>query len=144
MYAINEKLALRHAQGNPVRASLIGAGQMGTDILAQADQMKGFVLPVVVDLSFERLRAAFAIAAYSRTVVYTDDRGEAEDAVRDGATVATTDSPARHSGRQHAAVKTPPESTCARAHAQTEHTFPPHWTQTCAATTATAGRAASA
>jgi len=91
MYAINEKLLERHEKGNPVRAALIGAGQMGTDIIAQAEQMKGFVLPIVVDLSFERLRKAFATAEYRRQVVYTDSFDEAQKAAAGGKTAATTD-----------------------------------------------------
>ena len=35
MIGLNEELAARHAQGKPVKIGLIGAGQMGVDVVAQ-------------------------------------------------------------------------------------------------------------
>ena len=55
MYAINEKLARLEQTGTPIRASLIGVGQMGQEILCQSILMKGFRIPVVVDLSVNRV-----------------------------------------------------------------------------------------
>ena len=35
MYEIDRKLETLHQQGTPIHAALIGAGQMGKDIIAQ-------------------------------------------------------------------------------------------------------------
>ena len=39
--SLAEALAIRHAEGRPVRVGLIGAGQMGTDIIVQTALMSG-------------------------------------------------------------------------------------------------------
>ena len=41
MIGLHLELEEREAQGNPVRIGLVGAGQMGTDVVAQVTMMKG-------------------------------------------------------------------------------------------------------
>jgi len=38
---INSELAKRQKAGRPVKVGLIGAGQMGVDVVAQVTRMKG-------------------------------------------------------------------------------------------------------
>ncbi len=53
MYEIDSKLVKLHESGNPIKVGLIGAGQMGTDIIAQVECMVGMEIVVVVDLKTE-------------------------------------------------------------------------------------------
>jgi predicted homoserine dehydrogenase-like protein len=62
MNAINEKLLDLEAKGTPVAFALIGAGQMGQEILCQVQLMKGVRIPVVVDVTFERAELACHMA----------------------------------------------------------------------------------
>ena len=41
MYEIDTRLREREAAGEPIRVGLIGAGQMGTEIVAQIGEMVG-------------------------------------------------------------------------------------------------------
>jgi predicted homoserine dehydrogenase-like protein len=62
MNAINERLLDLEAKGTPVTIGLIGAGQMGQEILCQVQLMKGVRIPVVVDVTFERAELACQMA----------------------------------------------------------------------------------
>jgi predicted homoserine dehydrogenase-like protein len=62
MNAINERLLVLETQGRPVSIGLIGAGQMGQEILCQVQLMKGVRIPVVVDVTFERAELACRMA----------------------------------------------------------------------------------
>jgi len=66
MHEIDAKLLERSKMGKPVMVSLIGCGQMGTDIIAQIDQMKGIQIPVIVDLSIEIALKALETAECKR------------------------------------------------------------------------------
>jgi predicted homoserine dehydrogenase-like protein len=57
-------LALREAQGRPIRVGLIGAGKFGTMILAQLRLMDGVRLCVLADLDPARAQAAAASAGW--------------------------------------------------------------------------------
>ena len=92
MHAINEKLAERHAQGTPVVVGLIGAGQMGQEILCQVQLMKGITIPIVVDVTFERAQLACQMARIDPArVVSTNDANQAREAIQTGRWVAATD-----------------------------------------------------
>jgi predicted homoserine dehydrogenase-like protein len=60
--SIAEALALRHAQGRPVRVGLIGAGQMGTDIIVQTSLMSGIEVVAAADALTDNVFAARKIA----------------------------------------------------------------------------------
>lgn len=91
MYEIDGKLADRERQGRPVMVAIIGAGQMGTEIITQIGEMRGMEVAVVVDLSHERATAGFSSSKKKARVISTDDLAEAERAAATGARVATTD-----------------------------------------------------
>lgn len=90
MYEIDSKLALLEEKGTPIQVSLIGAGQMGKDIVAQVSKMVGMDIPVVVDLDTKTAIDAFAQAGYISDIVETNDVEEAEAALAQGKRVATT------------------------------------------------------
>jgi len=48
------ELAECQAQGKPVRVGLIGAGQMGTDVVATAKMMKDIQVVITADIDIER------------------------------------------------------------------------------------------
>jgi predicted homoserine dehydrogenase-like protein len=61
MYEIDTKLTELQKQGKPIQIGLIGAGQMGTDIVAQAECMVGMEIAVVVDLKTETAVRAYEL-----------------------------------------------------------------------------------
>jgi predicted homoserine dehydrogenase-like protein len=91
MYEIDRKLLERHAQGRPVAVAVVGAGQMGTEIICQVGEMKGMEVLVVVDLTLDRAAQAYQHSKHRGEVRRTDSLAEAEAAVRAGVRVATTD-----------------------------------------------------
>ena len=92
MNAINERLLELEAKGTPVVIGLIGAGQMGQEILCQAQLMKGVRIPVVVDVTFERAEMACCMANVDPArLVRTNDPEAASRAVERGCIVVTTD-----------------------------------------------------
>jgi predicted homoserine dehydrogenase-like protein len=60
--SLAEALEQRHRDGRPVRIGLIGAGQMGTDILVQVAQMRGLEVVAAADTVPDIVLAACAIA----------------------------------------------------------------------------------
>lgn len=91
MYEIDTRLKERQKSGKPVQVSLIGCGQMGTDILAQIGQMEGMEIPVVVELDTSIALKALETAECQREYVITDRMDEAIRAVNAGKMVITTD-----------------------------------------------------
>lgn len=90
MYEIDKKLEKLAKQGNPVIIGLIGAGQMGTDIVAQVQGMVGIEIAVVVDLNYETGIRAYKLSGYKGEIVSTNDLEEANLAVKEGKKIATT------------------------------------------------------
>jgi predicted homoserine dehydrogenase-like protein len=90
MYEVNKKLEELDRVGSPITIGLIGAGQMGTDIIAQVDQMKGVIIPVIVDLTIEQVKRAMTLAESAADLASTNDPVLAERAVNSGKTIATT------------------------------------------------------
>ena len=60
--SIAEALKFRQIEGRPVRVGLIGAGQMGTDIIVQTDLMSGIEVVAAADAIPENVFAARRIA----------------------------------------------------------------------------------
>jgi predicted homoserine dehydrogenase-like protein len=92
MNAINERLLELEAKGRPVTIGLIGAGQMGQEILCQVQLMKGVRIPVVVDVTFERAEQACRMARLptgSWTCAKSIDTAQA--AIDSGKTALLTD-----------------------------------------------------
>lgn len=90
MYEIDTKLLELEKAGTPIHVALIGAGQMGKDIVAQISEMKGIVCDIVADLQIEIVMEAYRQANYQGEVVVTDSVEEAEKAVSENKKVATT------------------------------------------------------
>ena len=91
MIGLNEELSERAAQGNPVRIGLIGAGQMGTDVVAQTKMMKGVLVVATADIDLERAVKAYEIGQVEEEVVVALTWQEADAAVANGKRVATRD-----------------------------------------------------
>jgi len=90
MYEIDKKLEELQQKGTPVMVGLIGAGQMGTDIVAQVEGMVGMEVAVVVDLKASTASNAYKLSGYKGEIVETDDLAAAEKAIAEGKKVATT------------------------------------------------------
>ena len=91
MIGLNEELKLRAAQGNPVRVGLIGAGQMGTDIIAESTMMVGLEVVVTADVDIDRVMDAYAIAQCDKQVVIAKSTDEADATVKEGKYAAVND-----------------------------------------------------
>ncbi|MBN2508397.1 MAG: NAD(P)-dependent oxidoreductase [Verrucomicrobia bacterium] len=92
MNALNERLLEREARGAPVILGLIGAGQMGQEILCQTQLMKGVRIPIVVDVTFERAELAYRLAEVDPArVVRVSTPEAAAQAIAAGRRVAATD-----------------------------------------------------
>src|SRR5262245_17675329 len=60
--SVAEGLERRRRQGKPVRVGLIGAGQMGTDIIVQTDLMTGIEVVAAADAIPENVMSARRVA----------------------------------------------------------------------------------
>lgn len=91
MYEIDSKLLKLHEEGKSIKVGLIGAGQMGKDIVAQVGCMVGMDITVVVDISTEIALEAYRLAGLDPArIIITEDIKAAEEAVSQGKRVATT------------------------------------------------------
>lgn len=91
MIGLNYELEQREASGNPVRVGLVGAGQMGTDVVATTKMMKGLRVVVTADLDIERAIAAYKIAQIEGEVFVAENAEQADAAVAAGKLVAVRD-----------------------------------------------------
>ena len=91
MIGLNRELEQREASGQPVRIGLIGAGQMGTDVVATTHEMKGVRVVVTADLDLDRARDAYRIGLIEDEVVVARTAAEADAAVEAGRRVAVAD-----------------------------------------------------
>lgn len=91
MIGLNYELAERAAAGNPVRVGLVGAGQMGTDVVATTKMMKGIDVVITADIDIERAIASYRIGQVNGEVVVAQSPEEADAAVAAGNLVATRD-----------------------------------------------------
>ena len=90
MYEIDSKLKALQLHGKPIQVGLIGAGQMGTDIVAQIECMAGMEIAVVVDLKTDVAVNSYKLSGYKGDLIETNDLAEAEKALAQGKKVATT------------------------------------------------------
>ena len=91
MIGLNTELQERHEQNKPVRIGLIGAGQMGVDVVAQITMMKGIDVVVIADLDCARARDAFDVAGMPGEIVEAHSAAEADRSVVAGQRVGTDD-----------------------------------------------------
>lgn len=100
MYEIDTKLEQLEEEDKPIRVALIGAGQMGKDIVAQIAGMKGMECDVVVDLTADLAREAYVQAGYTGEVVEVSTSAEAEAAIAAGKKAVSTNYRAAVGARQ--------------------------------------------
>ncbi len=91
MIGLNTELIERHNQGKPVRIGLIGAGQMGVDVVAEVTQMKGIDVVITADIDLERAKNAYNIAGAAGEIVQANSASEADKLVLAGKKVYTDD-----------------------------------------------------
>ena len=91
MIGLNDELRRRQQAANPVRIGLIGAGQMGTDVVAETRMMQGIQVVAVADIDLERARAAYQIGQIPGEVAVVETPRQADTAVAAGKWVATRD-----------------------------------------------------
>jgi predicted homoserine dehydrogenase-like protein len=83
--SIAEGLEQRAREGRPVRVGLIGAGQMGTDIIVQTDLMRGIEVVAAADAIPENVFAARALAGNgARAPEVVDDAAGAARSIARG------------------------------------------------------------
>ena len=90
MYEMDTRLLEREQQGLPILAAIIGAGQMGAEIVAQISLMKGMRPAIVVDIKQETVENAFRDAGLFDNAVFTNDINAANRAITEGKLVGTT------------------------------------------------------
>jgi len=88
---LNEELAARAAAGNLVKIALIGAGQMGVDVVAQVRMMQGIDVVAIADIDQARAKEAYAIALVEGDVVEATSAAAADEAVAAGKRVYAGD-----------------------------------------------------
>jgi len=91
MIGLNKELEAYERSGRRVRIGLLGAGQMGTDVIAETQRMKGIEVAAAVDIDLKRARDGFAIGLIDAEVVEARSAAEADAAVRAGKRVIASD-----------------------------------------------------
>lgn len=91
MIGLHKDLEQREADGRPIRVGLIGAGQMGTDVVATTRMMVGLQVVVTADLDIQRAIDSYRIAEINAEVVVAGTAAEADEAVNAGKRVAVSD-----------------------------------------------------
>lgn len=91
MNEIDRRLEEREAAGTPILVGLIGAGQMGSEIVSTVGEMAGMEIPVVVDIDKQRAIRSFDQSKKKKEIVQTDDPKEARKAVTSGKYAAASD-----------------------------------------------------
>lgn len=89
MYEIDTKLEELEKQNTPIKVALIGAGQMGKDIVAQIEKMKGMECDIVADISVDIAFDAYKQAECKQEVIEAKTLEEASMAIRNNKKVVT-------------------------------------------------------
>jgi predicted homoserine dehydrogenase-like protein len=66
---LNQKLRELEASGRPIRVGVVGAGQMGTGLIAQINQLRGMRVVAVADIDLSRARRALDLAGIEKAIV---------------------------------------------------------------------------
>jgi len=91
MNDIHSRLIERGREGRPIRVALIGAGQMGSEIVATVGGMTGMEICAIVDVSEERAVAGYAHSKNRPEVAFVHTQAQARAALGAGKAVAATD-----------------------------------------------------
>ncbi|HHY23511.1 MAG TPA: hypothetical protein GX527_04630 [Clostridiaceae bacterium] len=87
-----EHLQKRAAEGNPIRAGLVGCGQMGSGLLHVTRKMEGLETFAVSDIDINRPLAVFKNLGIPEDIIcITNKKSEAEDALKLGKYIITED-----------------------------------------------------
>lgn len=80
------------SRGEYVSIGLVGAGQMGTDIVSQVAQMDGVRVPVVADIDLDRAKKAYQLSGVDNSDIYqSSSKSEIEEHIAAGKSVVTED-----------------------------------------------------
>ncbi len=90
MYEIDSRLDELEKKGNPIKVGLIGAGQMGSEIITQLEKIKGIRIVSVIDISLEKALAGYKYLKKDVEIVKTNNLEEAEKAIDSGKKIAST------------------------------------------------------
>jgi hypothetical protein len=91
MIGLNQELLEREQQQKPVRVGMIGAGQMGVDVVAEVTLMKGINVVAIADIDIGRAESAYEIAGVETTPVKVSSASEADRFVSGGKKIYTDD-----------------------------------------------------
>lgn len=91
MIGLNEELKALEAQGKKVRIGLVGAGQMGTDVVAEVKMMPGVDVVITADVNLTRAKEAYMIGMTEGEVVVAETAEQADIAIKAGQYVAVKD-----------------------------------------------------
>jgi predicted homoserine dehydrogenase-like protein len=86
---IAEGLRKRAAEGRPVRVGLIGAGEMGTDIVTQVGLMPGIEIAALAEVRIDQALKAFDIAGAKDAGVVCENARQVEQAIESGHAAVT-------------------------------------------------------
>lgn len=89
MYEIDTRLEQLQEKGKTIKIGLIGAGQMGTEIICQSADMVGLEVAVVVDLDLDIAVKGYQTAGIGN-FIETNNKNDANKAIESGQKVATT------------------------------------------------------
>ncbi len=84
-------LATRAATGQPIRIGLVGAGEMGTDIVSRVAQMQGIAIGAISELKPGAARKSVEIAYGNSDLVAEVTTADAANAAMEAGRVAVTD-----------------------------------------------------
>lgn len=91
MIGLNQELSERHQENDPVRIGMIGAGQMGIDVVAEVTMMKGIDVVATADIDIDRAESAYEIAGMKAAPVRASCPSEADEFVAAGKRIFTDD-----------------------------------------------------
>ena len=91
MIGLNQELLERHQEHRPVRIGMIGAGQMGIDVVAEVTMMKGIDVVATADIDIDRAESAYEIAGMKAAPVRASAASEADELVTAGKRIFTDD-----------------------------------------------------
>mgnify|MGYP000997857350 CR=1 FL=1 len=91
MIGLHKELEEREITGNLVRIGMIGAGQMGTDVVAEVKMMKGIDVVIIADIDLDRAVQAYKIALVEGDVIVAETAEQADLAVEAGKRVVARD-----------------------------------------------------
>ncbi len=85
------KLRKRAANGNPIRVGIVGCGQMGSGLAHAIGSIAGMRVAAIADMDPTRgINTFVELGRAKEDVIVTEDAGTAEDAIRAGKAVVTS------------------------------------------------------